>query len=446
MPEQTIMGWTEAELAKWKSQGDTVVREEDDGTVYKTPEPLFNEDTQDYAGWERAGEKGSPKAFKYYKVRQEDANTATVNPGDMNQPPHGSLADRMKSQEPDPAEDPDRIAEEAYKSLQADEQPPEKTPEGENQWARQAREMRERSEVARGPAREDLISEDNLPEPAFNPGPEPEPEGIQDADFVAVPDEPDEPNLAGLVPGATPKEEKPAKQTKNTRSRAKGSKAQVTREARQIQAPPAEMIYKGPDELTAEIIQRYINPDLTEQEAYEFLMLCKFRRLNPFTKEVYAIKYPGKNGNPGKMEMVVGKDAFTGRAEQHPAFDGYEAGVIIQKKNGDLEYREGTFILKSESLVGGWAKVHRTDLSRPYVAEVALHEYDKGTATWKTIPATMIRKVALVQALREAFPSILGGLYDSAELEKPDAYAQPVWVGGSSAAQGPAALSEGTPA
>ena len=32
------------------------------------------------------------------------------------------------------------------------------------------------------------------------------------------------------------------------------------------------------------------------------------------------------------------------------------------------------------------------------------------------MPATMIRKVALVQALREAFPSELSGMYDQSEM------------------------------
>jgi hypothetical protein len=45
-------------------------------------------------------------------------------------------------------------------------------------------------------------------------------------------------------------------------------------------------------------------------------------------------------------------------------------------------------------------------------------EYNTGKSSWAKIPATMIRKVALVQALREAFPSDLGGCYDSAEMDQ----------------------------
>ena len=37
---------------------------------------------------------------------------------------------------------------------------------------------------------------------------------------------------------------------------------------------------------------------------------------------------------------------------------------------------------------------------------------------WKSKPATMIRKVAVVQALREAFPEDFGGLYSEEELSQ----------------------------
>lgn len=194
---------------------------------------------------------------------------------------------------------------------------------------------------------------------------------------------------------------------------------QHTRTAAVTVAPPEALMFTEAPVLDIGMIKQYINPELTDQEAYSFMMLCKYRRLNPFTKEVYAIKYKAKPGQPQKpAEMVVGKDTFTARAEAHPAFDGYEAGIIVRTKDGAIDRRQGTFYLKQEeALLGGWAKVYRTDRSRPIVAEVSMAEYNKGLSTWTQIPATMIRKVALVQGLREAFPSILGGLYDRAEME-----------------------------
>ena len=91
-----------------------------------------------------------------------------------------------------------------------------------------------------------------------------------------------------------------------------------------------------------------------------FTELCKSRKLNPFLKEAYIIKY---GNNPA--QIVVGKDAILKRAINHPQFDGREQGIIVQKQDGTIEERKGTFHVKDESVVGGWAKVYRKDWAHP---------------------------------------------------------------------------------
>lgn len=172
-----------------------------------------------------------------------------------------------------------------------------------------------------------------------------------------------------------------------------------------------------PDKLTTDIIKNYICPLATDKEAYEFLQLCMARGLNPFTKEAYLIKY--KTGVAATM--VVGKDAFMRRAEEHSQFDGFEAGIIVESENADkdgvvIDEKHGTFIASNEKLVGGWAKVYRKDHKYPVITRVSMKEYDTKKSSWVKIPATMICKVAKVQGLRESFPSDLGGCYDSSEM------------------------------
>ncbi len=166
-------------------------------------------------------------------------------------------------------------------------------------------------------------------------------------------------------------------------------------------------------------VKMYLCPKATDQEAYVFLELCKARGLNPFTNEVYLIKYNDKD----KAQAVVGKETFTRKAEQNPFFAGFEAGIIIKNEAGNFERREGTFYIEGEQILGGWAKVYRTDKEYPFTDEVPLSEYIQVTREgepnkfWRTKPGTMIRKVALCHALREAFPSEFGGLYDQSELD-----------------------------
>ena len=168
-------------------------------------------------------------------------------------------------------------------------------------------------------------------------------------------------------------------------------------------------------ELTFEDIKTYICPAATDQETMIFLKLCQARNLNPFLKEAYLIKYD--SGKPA--QMVVGKDKFTKTAEEHPQFDGFKAGIIVSVEDGIVE-REGTFYRKGkgEELLGGWAEIYRKDRKMPFKQTVSLQEFDKGMANWKTMPGTMIRKVALVQALRECFATDLAGCYDSAEMDQ----------------------------
>ena len=177
----------------------------------------------------------------------------------------------------------------------------------------------------------------------------------------------------------------------------------------------------GNVKLSRDIIIKYLvsgTGKVTNQEIMLFLQLCAYQRLNPFLREAYLIKY----GDSQPATMVVGKDVFTKRAYKQKDFDGYEAGVILQIK-GAIEYRDGTFWLpESENLVGGYAKVYRQGIKMPYVATVSLEEYigrkKDGTPNrqWSRMPATMIRKVALVQALREAYPESYQGLYSPEEM------------------------------
>ena len=55
--------------------------------------------------------------------------------------------------------------------------------------------------------------------------------------------------------------------------------------------------------LSPSIVKNYISggTDLTDQEYKFFVELCKVRKLNPFLKEVYAIKY---GSQPHKLSLV----------------------------------------------------------------------------------------------------------------------------------------------
>lgn len=157
---------------------------------------------------------------------------------------------------------------------------------------------------------------------------------------------------------------------------------------------------------------------VSEAEVVMFMSLCRYQHLNPFLREAYLIKY----GSNDPATIVTGKDVFTKRADANPNYKGKKSGVIVQKEDGSIEEREGTFVLKSEEIVGGWAKVFIKD-KEPEYQSVSFDEYagrkrdGSLNSQWSKKPATMIRKVAVVQALREAFPDRFQGLYAQEEFQ-----------------------------
>lgn len=175
--------------------------------------------------------------------------------------------------------------------------------------------------------------------------------------------------------------------------------------------------------LTPKIVQEYIvgsDVPITNQEFKLFTELCKVRKLNPFLREAYLIKY--KAGTPA--QMVVGKDAILKRAVLNVNYDGMESGIIVQKEDGNTEERQGTFKLENENLVGGWARVFRKDWTHPTYASVSFDEVAQKksdgnlNSNWSTKKATMIEKVAKVRALRETFVEDLAGMYEAEEMQE----------------------------
>lgn len=184
------------------------------------------------------------------------------------------------------------------------------------------------------------------------------------------------------------------------------------------------VVYKVDDQeikLTPKIVQDYLvgtTAQITMPEFKLFTELCKVRKLNPFLREAYLIKY--SNNQPASI--VVGKDAILKRAVLNVKYDGMKSGIIVVNDKGEVTERKGTFKLENEILVGGWAEVFRKDWNNSIYCSVSLNEaiQKKGNgepnSNWSKQPATMIEKVAKVRALREAFVEDLGGMYEAEEM------------------------------
>lgn len=158
--------------------------------------------------------------------------------------------------------------------------------------------------------------------------------------------------------------------------------------------------------LSTEDIKKYIAPKATDQELFMFVGICKSYGLNPFKREIHFVKYGDTKAN-----IVVGYEIYLKRAERTGKLDGWKCWI---EKNGD------------EKAV---IEIKRKDWTEPFHWEVSRKEFDKQQSTWKAMPEFMLKKVAMAQGFRLAFPEDLGGLPyipeeissgKSEDLEKPE--------------------------
>lgn len=164
---------------------------------------------------------------------------------------------------------------------------------------------------------------------------------------------------------------------------------------------------------TAEEVRNYLCPNATDSELALLMALCQQQHLNPLTKDVYLVKY----GN-SPASIITSKEVFTKRAQANPKFDGMEAGLTFITPDGQIVQRQGSMTVQGWNLIGGWCKVYVKDYRVPIYDEVSMAEYSTGKGNWSKMPGTMIRKVALCHALREAFPDDFQGLYGAEEMGK----------------------------
>lgn len=155
----------------------------------------------------------------------------------------------------------------------------------------------------------------------------------------------------------------------------------------------------------------------TEAEAMKFMMLCQARKLNPFEGDCFLQGYDSNKGPV--FSLITAHQAFLKRAEVNDQYDGMESGVLVIDKNtGEDKELVGDYFHKEHyELVGGWARVHCKNRKFPMHKRLDLDAFRKPYGRWKDDPAGMIVKCAEADALRSAFPTMLGNLYLEQELD-----------------------------
>lgn len=163
-------------------------------------------------------------------------------------------------------------------------------------------------------------------------------------------------------------------------------------------------------------IKQIYGKNLTDSEFKIFVEVGKYTGLNPFLREIWAVKY---NDNPA--QIFVGRDGYRKSAQKNPDYDYHHVDAIYSNDNFHFDLTKGevlhTYNLKDRGkLVGAYCLVKKHSASKPIFVFLELNEYTTGKSLWAKMPSTMIKKCAEAQGLRMSFQELFAGTYSDAEL------------------------------
>lgn len=162
-----------------------------------------------------------------------------------------------------------------------------------------------------------------------------------------------------------------------------------------------------------EEIKKIFAPNLTIQEFQTFVWIGKATGLNPFLREIWAVKYGNASAN-----IFIGRDWYRRIAQANPEYDYHTVDAVFENDDFKLvngEVQHSYSLADRGQLVGAYCTVKRKSSTKAMFCYVDLDEYNTNQSIWKQKPATMIKKVAESQALRQAFQELFAGTYDESE-------------------------------
>lgn len=171
-------------------------------------------------------------------------------------------------------------------------------------------------------------------------------------------------------------------------------------------------VWEGDENLRQ--VRAIFAPTLTELEFTMFVEMGKATSLNPFLKEIWAVKYDKSK----PAQIFIGRDGYRKTAQRHPLYDYHTADAVYS--NDDFQVKDGEvfhkYCLKDRgTLVGAYCTVHRKGSSKAGYVYVDFAEYNLKQSVWNQKPATMIKKVAEAQALKSSFQELFAGSYNEFE-------------------------------
>ena len=161
-----------------------------------------------------------------------------------------------------------------------------------------------------------------------------------------------------------------------------------------------------------EILQSTIAKGLNAIEIKLFSEICQERGLNPFSRQIYAIKREGKHGSTITFQTSI--DGFRLIAERTGLYAGQDGPYFYDIDKGWVD-----ICLSKTPPIAAKIGVYKRGFEKPLYVIAKFDEYiNHQNPLWRKMPSVMLAKCAESLALRKAFPEALSGLYTNEEMDQ----------------------------
>ena len=171
------------------------------------------------------------------------------------------------------------------------------------------------------------------------------------------------------------------------------------------------------DDEKRELLARTLCAGSSRDELDLFFSICERTGLDPFARQIYAVKRWDGRQRREVMQTQVSIDGARLTAQRSGEYRGQD-GPFWCGTDG----RWTDVWLSSDPPAAARVGVMRAGFTQPLYGVALFSEYAQRnkegglTAMWAKMPAVMIAKCAEMLALRKAFPSELSGLYSAEEM------------------------------